>query len=558
MRTTALAELAAQLKFVPVATARRQIERAEALLGVIDAKQTYPEDWLVHHITGYRPEMEEAAMLVGEAVLADLGGLVERLSVAAKFDAAELAGWLSVGELCDRWGVSRKTLERYRRLGLLSRRVRDEERGKPAARFSPAVVAWFERVHGARVARAGKFSRIDGATGAKMMRRAAGYKRKLGWTRTAAAHRLAGAMGRSKEAVRQRLARLDAVGARAVFRVPTRMTPARAREIERAWRESGARPSEIAKRFKISAATVHRVVRSVRTERLLALGLEDDAGAVRGRELDALLHRDEVRLGLGAAAPMTMAEVLADAAERGWPDAGTERRRVAAYRGLVARAAREMAGLRWPGASALALDGVATDLLWAARLKAELVRAESLLLVRTIEGRMNLGASAGAERRLVDLPHETAAALWGEAIEAASEAVERFDGARGGRLAAPVGIAVNRVLAKWFGAGRGGVEGVGATGRRTGRPPHQGGTTSSTDWTRAVCPWQAFLEAPAGLREAIETASDADRAIVVKRQGWMVSEPITIARLAEELKTTAARAVVAERRAMARLLGGRE
>ncbi len=543
MRTSALADLAAQLKFVPAATARRQIEQAEALVELIDTKQAYPEDWLVHHITGYRPEMDEPAMLVGDALLADLGGLVERLSVAAKFASSELAGWLSVRDLCARWGVSRKTLERYRRLGLLSRRVRDESRGKPAARFSPRTVAWFERVYGPRVVRAGKFSRIDGATSEKMMRRAAGYRRKLGWTRTAAAARLAQTSGRSKEAVRQKLVRLDGARGRPVFRVPVRMKPVRAQEIERAWRESGARASEIARRFKVGPATVHRVVRGVRAARLVGLGLSDDVAAPAGRELEALLLHDDVRLGLGAPAPASVAEVLADAAARGWPDAGTEKRRAAAHRGLVARAAREIGGLKRAGApaQALAVDRVATDLLWAARLKAELVRAQSLLLVRTIEGRLALTGDA-AWRGLADLPEDVAVALWAGAIGAASEAVERFDGARGGRLAAPVGIAVNRMLAKWFGTG----------GKHRLRRAEVGGT----DWTRSVCSWQVFLEGPVGMHAALEGASDADRAIIMKRQGWMVCEPITIARLAAELKTTTARAVVAERRAMARVLGG--
>ena len=97
-----------------------------------DAAPAFPEEWVVFRITGLRTESAlaggEAVMLVREAVIADLGPLVERLSSAAGIEEKDLlakAGkggalggpWSDVPAVCERWKVSRKTLERYRRMG---------------------------------------------------------------------------------------------------------------------------------------------------------------------------------------------------------------------------------------------------------------------------------------------------------------------------------------------------------------------------------------------------------------------------------------------------------
>ncbi|MBL8759427.1 MAG: RNA polymerase subunit sigma-70, partial [Phycisphaerae bacterium] len=61
LRVSVLADLAEQLKFTPRDAARKQLEHAEDLLHAVDAESTYPEDWLVARITGYRPDLREPA-----------------------------------------------------------------------------------------------------------------------------------------------------------------------------------------------------------------------------------------------------------------------------------------------------------------------------------------------------------------------------------------------------------------------------------------------------------------------------------------------------------------
>src|SRR5690606_11801082 len=133
LKVPALAELASQLRYTPAKAARRQLEAAEALAGQIDAAGTYPEDWIVFRLTGYRPDLKNPALIAGDALLRDLSPLIEHLCIAAELSEADLprgdgaggdgAAWLTAEEVCERWRISRRTLDRYRRQGLLARRV---------------------------------------------------------------------------------------------------------------------------------------------------------------------------------------------------------------------------------------------------------------------------------------------------------------------------------------------------------------------------------------------------------------------------------------------------
>ena len=218
LRTRALAELARQLRFESADAARRQLMRAEQLAVELleggaekDAAPAFPEEWVVFRITGLRTESAlaggEAVMLVREAVIADLGPLVERLSSAAGIEEKDLpakagkGGALGgpgsdVAAVCERWRVSRKTLERYRRMGLIGRRVR-LGKGKERVVFSEDVLRLFERVHGLRVRGAAEFSRISKDERVAMIDAARAMRAEKGWTLDRCARVLAKEHGRA-------------------------------------------------------------------------------------------------------------------------------------------------------------------------------------------------------------------------------------------------------------------------------------------------------------------------------------------------------------------------
>ncbi len=264
LNIAALDDLARQLRFAPAETLRRQLERTRELAAEIDPKVTYPEDWVVFRITGYRPEIAEPAAFAGAALLADACGLVERISAAAKLRQEELdaAAYLEIDPLCVRWGVSRKTVERWRRMGLVALRVRGKQ-GKPRLLFPIESVERFERLEGARVGHAAGYSRIGPDLEERMLRRAAAYA-KLGCTLNQSAGRIARRYGRAVETVRQLLKRSDA------GRAFAGRGPASAHKRELIARGSwlAVEPAELARRLGRTVAAVRRVADDERTAAL--------------------------------------------------------------------------------------------------------------------------------------------------------------------------------------------------------------------------------------------------------------------------------------------------
>lgn len=551
-----LADLANQLRFASPEAARRHVEHAEALATIIDLDQPYPEDWLVAVITGYRPDLAQPALVGGAALLQDLGPLVERLSVAARFTDTDVAGWPGVPELIARWRVSRRTLERYRRLGLMARVVRVKAQSPRPTRgghtrlaFAPAGVAWFESRYHALLAAAGAFKRVDPARRATVLNRARQYRAALGWSRAAAARRLAHTLGGSAAAIERLLFRHDARAASPIFPRRTPLPGVQARAVER-WLRRGASVSAVARRVGRTPASVRRLALDQRLSALaeLALPIEEAAPAI-----DLSRPTSALTLGLGRPPAATLAELLSQTEAQGWPDAIAERDRALAFRALRGRAASAIAALIGPGdthpppPSASAIDAIFTDLRWGARLKVELVRSQQRLLLATLEGRLG--------RAIVHVPGGIAASALDAGFAALLEAVERFDPSKGGRLAGPANVMLARALARWSagpGAGWAVVSPAGAPQRAS--LVTDPAAAALADWSTHAAAWQSLVEPDPRVRAGLDDLDDFERRVLMLRFGWLVAQPLTRSDLAAELGITPLRAARAERRAIARAL----
>ena len=107
-------------------------------------------------------------------------------------------------------------------------------------------------------------------------------------------------------------------------------------------------------------------------------------------------------------------------------------------------------------------------------------------------------------------------------------AVGSFDPGHGGRLAAPVGLAVSRAVAVWDRV----EHRRSPPGRATPllRPGHV-----VPDWTRRVSPWQADLEPDERVRRFAHVLPDPERSVVEHRFGLGGCTPCTAAQTAEQL-----------------------
>lgn len=167
-----LAELARQMTYTPPKTRATQIAAAEELLHSIDPGKAYPFDYLVFRITGYRPKEGSDELLAGAAIQHDLGLLVERLSDTLDVRAADFAEpVLTIDDVAERFSVTSKTIQRWRRRGLPARRFLFSD-GKRRVGFLVSSVERFFATHREQVDRGTNFSQVNDQERDEILRRA--------------------------------------------------------------------------------------------------------------------------------------------------------------------------------------------------------------------------------------------------------------------------------------------------------------------------------------------------------------------------------------------------
>lgn len=531
IRIGALEDLAAQLRFEPRSAALRQIERAERLAAEVDPRTNYAEDWVAWKITGYRPSIAEPALLVGEALLGDLSAFVERLSDETRLQLSELdPGALSLDDLCARWRVSRKSIERYRRLGLLGVRARAAD-GSVVLVFKPRLIEDFERRHVDRLRGAGDFTRLDEAARLRVDRLAERLARTPGVTASTAAARIAPRIGRGRETIRRRLLARKAKAGDHAFADAGALSARQRLTIWRAHRW-GIPVTRIAERFGRSRAAVHRVINERRAELLRRLDL---AGPVSPDFLiesraEALLRQPTVSEGLGVPGEGTVSQFAAAWRDARAMSAQRERLLAEAYCLLKFRASAVVASLPRTSPGSRRIDEAETLLRWAALVKVELARVQAGLILRSVEERIGpVEASAPAAAHWIDV-----------AWHAVSHAIDHFDPFRGGRLAAAASLALARALV--------------AAERDHPRSPAQARRAARTDlvmadWTRAMADWNAWLAPHEGLRAAAARLAPPLGDAVAARFGFSGTRPMTMAELHARFGLTEAQIARAVNRA---------
>ncbi len=513
LRSPALIHIAEQLRFAPASAARRHVLNLERLALTLEPSARYPAEWLLFQITGTRTALPDDALLPGDALLRDLPALIHRLCQRAAFTRGELLNdhWLDQAAACARLNVTPRSLQRFQRQGLLSRRALSPVRGSWTTLFHPSSLARFTNTTSAAPTTAKpasqasksrrKPTRLSAAERERFVRIAARASARFGWSLATCARHIAIKHARSPEGIRQLLLRAAARG-----HLPPPITTLSTRErrvILRADRLA-IDHARLARRFNKSPSAIERALLIARAARLRAIPfqnfiavtlLEDSKSTVH----NVLLQPASVRSGLGAGRTPDPLDFLRDIREAGWPDPAIELTRAKAYALLIARAAVATHALK-PLPTALALDEIETNLRWAARLKVELVRSQLMMALRTLDV------------QLVRPPDSLAPALLASlltlSINAISLGVDRFDPFNRGRLAAPAGLELNRAVARWMVAHATDLAPTpqpttSAPRRATRATPATSEAITLPDWTLSVSPWQSFLEPPPRVRRAL-------------------------------------------------------
>src|SRR5687767_1261309 len=122
-RLDSIAQLSRQLDFAPHEVRLAQVDAAESLLHLIDPAKAYPLEFVIYRITDYRPRDVAGDLLTGLALQHDLGLLIERVSASLGLHTAAIAEpVLAIEDVCEKFNVTSKTIQRWRRKGLPARR----------------------------------------------------------------------------------------------------------------------------------------------------------------------------------------------------------------------------------------------------------------------------------------------------------------------------------------------------------------------------------------------------------------------------------------------------
>lgn len=521
----AIADLLRQIEYAPSETRKRQMDAAERLAGEVDPNLAYPSEFVTFRITGYRPESGDLLTFNGAALRPDLVNFVQRLSGTLDLPPRrDQHVALTVEEVAQRLSVSAKTIQRYRREGLVCHVVAFDSERRLLACYADAL----ERFAAARqdhLRKAAGFTRISRDTEALIIDEAKRLRAERPISLSAAARIIARNLGRAHETIRQMLRRHDRRAARPLF---TERGPLNDREIaimHRAW-SRGVDLGTLAERFGRSRPAIHRAISGRRAEilrRWKIAFIHMPTFALQGAA-DVILSAPAACNDLLALPPHHDALQLiewAGAAEPPLED--IEDALLGAWNYLKMRAVSGIARLALDEAlTSEQVDAIETDLRWATRLHRRLTLLAFPAALRRIES--NLGRSLRLQ------PAEHIVSLIVLARGVIREALEGVDPSRDQRLQRIVAFAMERALAQRSG----GLASRGQASRASARHvtgaiiPLHGVFDAIDKWEPGLDPWRHW-------RPLLPALPDTSRTLITLRFGWDGFPPQTMIAMAKRL-----------------------
>ena len=280
-----------QVRYAPREKKIEQLERAETFYNEIEVEKDYYYKDICFLITEFRPEMYANLNFPGRDVKDDMLRFIDDLadSVPIPLESAEGQTW-TIEQLCERFKVSSKTIARWRKAGLISRRFLVQ--GKKRVGFLNASVERFIASDPARVQRGEGFSQLT-AEERKAIISQAKKLSKEGRSPTEVARLLSENTGRGIETIRYTLKAFDEANANeALF--PHRNSPLQEETKRKIYHDfrKGEPIENIAKRYNRTKGSIYRIIGAYRVLRIMELPLDyidnpDFATAMSNRK-DAL------------------------------------------------------------------------------------------------------------------------------------------------------------------------------------------------------------------------------------------------------------------------------
>ena len=276
-----------QARFAPKHKKLEQASFAEKLLGEVVENRTYSFDYVCFRVTHYRPDAASRHNIASADLQHDLRLLVEDLTDSADLLVEEVGEQVhTVEELSKMFHVATKTISRWRRAGLVSRKFIFA--GRKRVGFLHSSVDHFIANHRDKVRRGERFSQLSDDEKSEIIERAR-HLVETGASLSEVTRRLSEQMSRSPETIRYTLKNFDAKNDRVAIFPNHRgvLTFEDKRAIYRLY-SHGASVPQLCKRFNRTRTSIQRILLDMRYEQILELPLDyiynDDFEEVRREE----------------------------------------------------------------------------------------------------------------------------------------------------------------------------------------------------------------------------------------------------------------------------------
>jgi len=262
------AELTAGLKRLR----KSYVDAAEGLLELIDPERTYPYEFVVYRLTGYRSRGRKPAAepMSGKDVRSDLLRLILDICDSYEMSADDYSEPVyDTAALARQFNVSTKTIQRWRRSGLPARRLVFAD-GRRRIAFLNSSVRRFVDSRRKQVARSARFTQMTDRERRDILRRA---RRMANFTQCSlsdVARRIARRVGRAVETVRYTIRKHDRERPRqAIF--PDMTGPLDDEEKTAIYRGflRGVPVPDLAERYHRTRGSVYRIINEMRARQLL-------------------------------------------------------------------------------------------------------------------------------------------------------------------------------------------------------------------------------------------------------------------------------------------------
>ncbi|MHC4570901.1 MAG: sigma factor-like helix-turn-helix DNA-binding protein [Planctomycetota bacterium] len=271
-----LAQLLMQLRFTPQNKRRKQLDSAEKLLAIVDKDKEYPFEFVFFRITGFQSKgLSELQPIKGDVLAEDLRIFISKLSSQVAQPVTEQDQKVyTIEELAEVLEVSTKTIDRWRKRGLIARKFIFDN-GKKRLGFLQSAVDKFLMANPTLIFKAKKFIRLTKKEKQLIIKQAGVLAAKGTMSRHQIINRIAAKAAKAHETIRYTLLNYEKANPdKPIFNEPPGViSEADSAELYQLFKQS-CDIEELINRFGRSKSSIYRIINRQRARELLAQRVE--------------------------------------------------------------------------------------------------------------------------------------------------------------------------------------------------------------------------------------------------------------------------------------------